>query len=43
MKIYHIDRDFNKTLAEQKKELAEQYKGFTYLTSNGRKVTFIAE
>ena len=43
MKIYHIDRDFSKTLAEQKKELEKQYKGFQYLHSDGKKIHFMAE
>lgn len=43
MRIYHIDRDTNKTLAEQKRELEEQYKGFVYLSSDGTKIHFIAE
>ena len=43
MKIYHIDRDFNKTLAQQKKDLAKQYKKFKYMFSDGRKIHFIAE
>ena len=43
MKIYHIDRDLNKPLNEQKKELAKQYKGFIYLYSDGMKIHFMAE
>ena len=43
MKIYHIDRDFSKTLTEQKKELEKQYNGFVYLHSDGQKIHFIAE
>ena len=43
MKIYHIERDLNKPLAQQKKELAKQYKGFIYLSSDGMKVHFMAE
>ena len=43
MKVYHIDRDLNKTLSEQKKELEKQYKDFRYLNSDGKKIHFIAE
>ena len=43
MKIYHVDRDLNKTLNEQKKELAKQYDGFIYLSSDGMKIHFMAE
>lgn len=43
MKIYHIDRDYKKTLAAQKKELEKIYKNFQYLWSDGRKIHFIAE
>ena len=43
MKIYHIDRDFNKTLKQQKRELAKQYKNFEYMFSDGRKIHFMAE
>jgi hypothetical protein len=43
MKVYHIDRDPNKTLTEQKKELEKQYKDFLYLHSDGQKIHFIAE
>lgn len=36
MKIYHIDRDYAKSLEQQKKELKAKYPGFTYLyTDNG--------
>lgn len=43
MKIYHVDRDFKKTLKQQKIELAKQYKKFEYMFSDGRKIHFIAE
>lgn len=43
MKIYHVERDFSKTLSEQKEELKKKHKNFQYLTSNGKKITFIAE
>ena len=43
MKVYHIERDFNKTLSQQKKELERQYKNFQYLHCDGRKIHFIAE
>ena len=43
MKIYHIDRDLNKPLAQQKKELEKQYNGFHYLYSDGKKIHFAAE
>lgn len=48
MKIYHIDRDYAKSLEQQKKELKAKYPGFTYLyTDNGGtynpKIHFMAE
>ena len=47
MKIYHVDRDYSKSLEKQKKELKEQYKGFNYLyadPANGNpKIHFMAE
>lgn len=43
MRIYHIERDYNLTLKEQKKQLAEKYAGFNYLFSDGRKLHFMAE
>ena len=47
MKIFHIDRDYNKTLEQQKKELKAQYKGFQYLWADGAtgnsKIHFMAE
>ena len=43
MKIYHIDRDYNLTLKEQKKKLAKEYPGFYYLFSDGKKIHFMAE
>jgi hypothetical protein len=43
MNIYHIERDLNKTLTEQKRELEKQYNGFVYLSSDGKKIHFIAE
>ena len=42
MKVYHIERDFNKSLSQQKKELEKQYEGFQYLHCDGRKIHFIA-
>ena len=42
MKVYHIDRDFNKTLSQQKRELEKQYVNFHYLHSDGRKIHFMA-
>ena len=41
--IYHIDRNHTKTLAQQKKELAKQYKNFYYLSADGKKIHFIAD
>lgn len=35
MKIFHIDRDYNKTLEQQKKELKSQYLDFKYLWTDG--------
>lgn len=48
VKIYHIDRDYAKSLEQQKKELKARYPGFTYLyTDNGGtynpKIHFMAE
>lgn len=47
MKIFHVDRDYNKTLEQQKKELKEQYTNFQYLFADGAtgnaKIHFIAE
>lgn len=42
MKIYHIDRDFTKTLTQQKKEILKQYTNVQYISSDGRKVHIIA-
>lgn len=41
-KIYHVERDLNKTLANQKKELEKMYSGFVYLFSDGRYIHFMA-
>ena len=47
MKIFHLDRDYSKTLEQQKKELKAQYEGFQYLWTDGAtgnaKIHFIAE
>lgn len=43
MKIYHLDRDHTKTLAQQKKELEKQYTNFHYLSSDGKKIHFMAD
>lgn len=47
MKIFHIDRDYNKTLEQQKKELKSQYLDFKYLWTDGAhgdaKIHFMAE
>lgn len=47
MKIFHIDRDYNKTLEQQKKELKSQYKNFQYLWTDRAighvKIHFMAE
>lgn len=43
MKIYHIDRDYNISLKEQKKQLEREYKGFQYLFADRDKIHFIAE
>lgn len=46
-KIYHIERDYTKTLQKQKKELEKQYINFEYLfadAANGHgKIHFIAD
>ena len=41
-KIFHVKRDRNMTLKEQKKQLEKDYINFEYLFSDGRKVHFIA-
>ena len=43
MNIYHIERNFDKTLSQQKKELEKQYVNFQYLWSDGRKIHFMAD
>ena len=43
MKIYHIERDYNISLKEQKKQLEREYKGFQYLYADRGKMHFIAE
>ena len=43
MKIYHIERDTNKSLNEQKKEIMKQYKNVVLIQSDGRKVTIFAD
>lgn len=43
MKVYHIERDYKKTLNQQKKELAKAYTNFNYLWSDGKKIHFAAE
>lgn len=43
MKIYHIERDFDKTLKKQVEELEKQYQNFRYLHSDGRKIHFMAD
>lgn len=43
MKIYHIERDYNKPLSQQKKELAKEYTNFNYLYTYSHIVTFIAD
>jgi len=43
MKIYHIERDYTKTAAQQRKQLEKQYINFNYLWSDGRKVHFAAD
>lgn len=35
LNIYHIDRDYSKSLEQQKKELKEQYADFAYLFADG--------
>lgn len=47
MKIFHVDRDYSKTLEQQKKELKAKYIGFKYLWTDGAtgnpKIHFMAE
>lgn len=43
MEIYHIPRDYNKTLEQQKKELKSQYTNFQYLMTDRNKIHFMAE
>lgn len=47
MKIFHIDRDYNKTLEQQKKELKSQYLNFQYLwtdnATGNAKIHFMSE
>ena len=43
MKVYHIDRDYTKTLEQQKKELAKKYNNFQYLFCGSHKIHFIAD
>lgn len=48
MKIFHVFRDYTKTLEQQKKELKAQYEGFQYLDCDGAfgrnpKIHFMAE
>jgi hypothetical protein len=43
MRIYHIDRDYNISLKEQKKQLEREYKDFQYLYADRGKIHFIAE
>lgn len=43
MKIYHIERDYKKTLKEQKKDLEKQYTNFNYLFTDRNKLHFIAD
>ena len=42
MKIYHIDRDYNISLKEQKKQLESLYIDFQYLFSDRNKIHYIA-
>ena len=46
-RFYHIERDCNKTLAQQKKELMAQYKNFEYMWTDSagmnRKIHFFAD
>lgn len=34
-KIFHIDRDYSKSLGQQKKELKSEYADFQYLFADG--------
>ncbi len=43
MKIYHIERDLQKKLEVQKKELKRKYKNFCYMFSDGRHIHFMAD
>ena len=40
MLIEHVERDYNKPLEQQKKELEREYKDLTYLFSDGQKIHF---
>lgn len=46
MKIFHVDRDYSKSIEQQKRELKSQYADFSYLFAdhaNGNaKVHFVA-
>lgn len=36
MKIYHVKRNFEISLAEQKKQIMREYKNVSYISSDGR-------
>ena len=42
MKIFHVDRELDKPLEQQKKELEAQYKDFYYFHSDGRQIHFMS-
>lgn len=43
MKVYHIERDYNLTAAQQKKQLEKQYINFNYLYADRNKIHFAAD
>lgn len=43
MKIYHIDRDFKKSLKEQKQEIKKTYKNVVEMFSDGKKIHVFAD
>lgn len=43
MKVYHIERDYTITAAQQKKQLEKQYTNFNYLFSDRHKIHFAAD
>lgn len=43
MKIYHIERNTNKTLKEQKTDIMKRFENVTLIQSNGRTITVFAD